>query len=134
MDAEHRTGLIFFAEAAGSIALLAVTTFARAPLLAMHPGSLQVELIQLAPIIPVWLMLVVSIRHYFRIDEYQRLKFLQIISLSAGILLCVQWSWPYAQHVFALAEPPSMLSWVFAAAVLLVTAWLGRPRDAARAR
>ena len=127
-DLEARTGLRFFAEAFGALFLLfAATFFLREPWLRLPPGSLLHTLATLAPIVPVWLILLASVRHYLRIDEYQRLIFLQIVSLSTGILFCIHWSYPAAQKAFSLPPLPG-LEWPFAAVVLLVSAWLSRHR------
>ncbi len=133
MDAEHRTGLIFFAEGFGAVLLLVATLFLPSPLPALGSAPLLRMLIGLAPIIPIWLILLACVRHYWRIDEYQRLVFLQIISLSAGILFCFHVSYPIAQRVFGLPPAPDILSWPFSVVVLLVSVWFSRHRRSARA-
>ena len=131
-DLEARTGLRFFAEAFGALLLLfAATFFLREPWLRLPPGSILHTLATLAPIVPVWLILGASVRHYFRIDEYQRQVFLQIISLSTGILFCIHWSYPIAQKVFDLL-PSSGIEWPFSAVILIVSAWFSRHRAGQR--
>ncbi len=133
-DLEARSGLRFFAEMFGALILLAVTTlFLREPWIRLPPGSPLHTAFALIPIVPVWLMLLASIRHYRRIDEYQRQVFLKIVALSTGILFCLHWSYPYVQRVFDVPPFPDILSWPFTAVFLLVTAWFSRHRASARA-
>lgn len=127
-DLEARSGLRFFAEAFAALFLLVgATFFLREPWLRLPPGSTLHTLAALAPIVPIWLILLASVRHYYRIDEYQRLIFLQIIALSTGILFCIHWSYPFVQKVFDL-PPSSGIEWPFSAVVLIVSAWLSRHR------
>ncbi|HXC54293.1 MAG TPA: hypothetical protein VNU97_03280 [Rhizomicrobium sp.] len=133
MDAEHRTGLQFFAEALGAVVLLALTTiFARR--VHLPPGTAPYVLVQLAPIVPVWLMLLAMLRHYLRIDELQRLQFLQAMALTAGILAGIAWSYPAVQRAFALSAPLEM--WEVHASILFVviSALMTKIRVAPRAR
>lgn len=118
MDAEHRTGLRFAAEMSGAVLLLAGTTFLRGPLLAHIADPTARAAIGLLPIVPVWLMLLASVRHYFRIDEYQRLKYLQGLALTSAIIVCLTWSYPYAKSVFGL--PPLDGEWSVPFAIVWV--------------
>jgi hypothetical protein len=113
MDVEQRAGLRFMLEMGGALVLLAGATWLR------HQNLGPV--VALAPIAPVWLMLWASIRYYFRIDEYQRLRFVQAAALSAGILFCLDWSYPYAQTVFALPPQPEIVSWHFSIIFVIVS-------------
>src|SRR5690348_9724997 len=95
---EARTGLQFFAEAFGAgILLFGTTWFAHHSGLAAGPLN---TLVQILPVGAVWLLLLTMYRHYRRIDELQRLKFLQSIALTAGVLLGFVWSWPSLSHAF----------------------------------
>jgi hypothetical protein len=130
MNVEHRTALAYFVEAFGALILLGCAVYVQ-----RHwsgSGSFR-SLVDLAPAIPVWLILFSSIRHYRRIDEYQRLVYLQIVSLSAGILFCLDWSYPYLRDVFGLPPFPGVLSWPFSVVFLIVTAWVSRSGKRARA-
>jgi quinol-cytochrome oxidoreductase complex cytochrome b subunit len=113
MDIEQKAGLQFMGEMGGALVLLAGASWAR------HQNLGPV--VALLPIIPVWLMLWASIRYYFRVDEYQRLRFVQAAALSAGILFCLDWSYPYAQTVFGLPPQPEIVSWHFSIIFVVVT-------------
>jgi hypothetical protein len=101
MDHDARTGLRFVLEMAGAVALLAGASWLRH--LPVSDPMLRTGL-QLLPIVPVWLILAAGVRHYFRIDEFQRLRFLQAMALASGITLCLSWSYPFARAVIDL--PP----------------------------
>jgi len=68
-------------------------------------------------------------RHYRRIDELQRLKFLQSIALTAGVLLGFVWSWPSLQHAFGWELPGwSMLHIHFSIVFVVISALLTKVR------
>jgi hypothetical protein len=113
MDLEQRAGLRFMIEMGGALVLLAGASWLRHQNLG--PAA------ALVPIVPIWLMLWACVRHYHRLDEYQRLRFVQAAALSAGILFCVDWSYTYAQTVFALPPQPQDASWHFAIIFMIVT-------------
>lgn len=131
MGHDARTGLQFFAETVGAVILLFVTTFL-AHRSHLVPGPLD-TVVQLLPVGAVWLLLLTMFRHYRRIDELQRLRFLQSIALTAGVLLGFIWSWPSLQHAFGWELPGwSMLhvqvSIVFVVISALLTKVRAQPR------
>jgi hypothetical protein len=103
-----RTYLIEFGIAA---ALYTGLILARPWLVSLTPdATLRLAAIAL-PIIPIWGMLLVIVRHYRRIDELQRLKLLENVAIAAGITAClvtsyslledaglptlaITWAWP----------------------------------------
>src|ERR1700743_1288487 len=113
MNIELRNALRYAAEMGGAVALLAGAKWLGHQGLGPAGGLL--------PILPIWLLLWVSVRHSRRIAEYQRLRFLQSAALSAGILLCVGWSYTCAQAVFALPPQPQDPSWYFSIIFIAVT-------------
>jgi hypothetical protein len=117
---EARTGLQFFLEAGAALILLAGTTYA-ARHLQLTPGAALATAVQLAPIVPAWLVLLAMLRHYLRIDELQRLKFLQSIALTAGVLVGFGWSWPFLQRAFGWSTP-DFATWHVHFAILFVAA------------
>jgi hypothetical protein len=123
MRHDARTGLRFFAEAVAAVALLAATTIG-AHRLSPLPGTQFYVAVQLIPIMPVWLLLWVMVRHYRRIDELQRLRFLQAVSLTAGILAGVAWSWPSLQRAFGLEQPMGGMWEVYFSVVFVVVSAL----------
>jgi|ERR1700761_9140347 hypothetical protein len=118
MDIEHRATLRYFAETAGTVLLLFGI---KAAVTGLHLAPRSFNVLALAPLVPIWLMLLVTIRYYRRIDELQRLRFLQVAALTLGILLCVDWSYTCVQTVFALPPQPQDPSWLFAIIYVIVT-------------
>ena len=112
MDSEQRSGLRYIAEMAVAAALEVGVVLARKPFLATHhDGSVLRDIVLILPVFPIWLMLVAVIRHYLRIDEYQRLKLLQIVSLCAGIAVCIYTSYPFVADVFRLKPLDIAYAW-----------------------
>jgi hypothetical protein len=118
MDHDVRTTLRFALEMAGAVALLAGAKW-----LTHVPVSDRVLgiMLQLLPIVPVWLILLACVRHYFRIDEFQRLRFAQAAALTSGITLCLSWSYPIARAVVTLPPQAPDQSVPFAIVFLIVT-------------
>ena len=128
---ETRTLLQLFFETFGALFLLIlIASYLREPWIHLRPGSPEQILAELAPIVPIWLIFLAFIRHYFRLDEYQRPKFLQTVSLSAGLLVFAYWSYPYAQKALGLPPPPELMTWPLTVTIMLVTTWLSRHRKA----
>jgi hypothetical protein len=127
---DTRTFLQFLLEALGAVLLLAATTLLahRVPL---QSGTPLYTAVQLAPIVPVWLLPLVMLRHYLRIDELQRLQFLQSIALTGGIMAGLAWSWPSVQRAFAL-QPPLGGMWEVHFSILFVVISAVLPRLRAR--
>ena len=124
---ETRTNLQVFAEMFGALLLLLATTAAaRANPLHLAPGSWPDTLEKLLPLIPIWLLLVAMVRHYFRIDELQRLKFLQAFALSAGIVCCAYWSYEHLRKFFVLPEYPGDWTMPFALGFALLSVVLAK--------
>jgi hypothetical protein len=117
---EGRTGLQFFFEGAATLVLLAGTAYA-ARHLNLTPGTTLNTAVQLLPIVPSWMLLVVMLRHYLRIDELQRLQFLQAIAVTAAVGVGVAWSWPWLQRAFGLSMP-DFAAWHIHFAILFVAA------------
>ncbi len=73
------------------------------------------------------------LRHYLRIDELQRLRFLQSIALTAGVLLGLVWSWPSLKHAFGW-QAPDFVMWhvefsiIFVVISALLTKVRAQPR------
>jgi hypothetical protein len=131
---DARTGLRFFAEALGAILLLAGATLVshRAHL---APGTPLNTLVQLLPVPAVWLLLLVMVRHYLRIDELQRLQFLQSIALTAGILVGVAWSWPAFHRAFGWdVSDNGMWEVHFSVVFVVISALLTKVRTTPRAQ
>lgn len=128
MHREARTNLRFFVEAGGAVALLAATTvFAHKALI--PDGTSLHTAVQLAPVVPVWLLLLTVLRHYLRIDELERLKFLQSMALSAGLIAGIAWSWPAIRRAFDLQpELPGMWEVYFSVLFVVVSAFMTKIR------
>jgi hypothetical protein len=130
---DARTTLRFFAEGLGAILVLAAATaIARHTNLAPGPAN---TLLQLLPVPAVWLLLLVMLRHYLRIDELQRLQFLQSIALTAGILVGMAWSWPALHRAFGWAVSDNgMWEVYFSVVFVVISALLTRISHAPRAQ
>jgi hypothetical protein len=131
---EGRTILRFFVEAVGAVAILAAAKIATRMIPAV-PGSTAYILVQLLPVPAVWLLPLVMLRHYRRIDELQRLMFLQSIALTFGILVGVAWSWPSLHQAFGWVPADNgMWEVYFSIVFVVISALLTRMRAAPRAR
>ena len=103
-----RTYLIEFGIVA---ALYTGLVLARPYMLAMTPDVTLRLAATALPIIPIWGMLLVVMRYYRRIDELQRLRLLENVSIAAGLTAClvtsyslledaglpklaITWAWP----------------------------------------
>jgi hypothetical protein len=128
LNRDARMGFRFFLEAGGAVALLAATTvFAHHAQLT--PGTEIATAVQLLPVIPVWLLLLTFLRHYLRIDELERLKYLQSIALSAGLIAGIAWSWPSIRRAFGLQpELPGMWEVYFSVLFVVVSAFMTKIR------
>ncbi|MBS0470336.1 MAG: hypothetical protein JSR60_04630 [Proteobacteria bacterium] len=125
---EARTVGRFFLEAAGAVALLAASTI-YAHNARLSPGTDLYTAVQLMPVIPVWLLLLSFLRHYLRIDELQRLMFLQSIALTAGLIVGIAWSWPAIRRAFGLQpELPGMWEIYFSVLFVAVSAFMTKIR------
>ncbi|MEI9995908.1 MAG: hypothetical protein WDM91_15030 [Rhizomicrobium sp.] len=129
MDIEHRAVLRYAAEMTGTVLLLLGTKAAGSGL-HLAPGSAAFDVLALAPLVPIWLMLLVTLRYYRRIDELQRLRFLQSASLTGGIMACLVWSYPQVAKVATLPPLGDVWHFYFSVIFLVVTAAVGWPRRA----
>jgi hypothetical protein len=130
---DARTGLRFLAEALGAILLLAAATLI-AHRTQLTSGTPLNSFVQLLPVPAVWLLLFVMLRHYLRIDELQRLQFLQSIALTAGILVGVAWSLPALHRAFGWdVTDNGMWEVYFSVVFVVISALLTKVRTAPRA-
>ncbi|MBL6937546.1 MAG: hypothetical protein ISS15_14595 [Alphaproteobacteria bacterium] len=119
---ETRTIMRFFIEMVGAVGILLLVSFAahHAP---VPRGTTAYTLIQLLPIPAVWLLPLAMLRHYLRLDELQRLKLLQSISLTAGILAGAAWSLPALHSAFGwTATDDGMWEVWFSVVFVVITA------------
>ncbi len=129
---DARINLRFFLEMAGAVIVLAAAKFA-ARHIPVTPGTAAYMAVQLLPVPAIWLLPLVNLRHYLRIDELQQLQFLQAIALTAGILAGVAWSLPSLHIAFGWNGTDSGLwevhfSVVYVAVTALVNVLRMRPR------
>jgi hypothetical protein len=97
-------------------ALLYIAAAKGRPWLIAHAGSPELAtLATLVPAIPVWLMGLVVWRFYRHIDEYRQKRFLEVLSLTFGIGVCIivtidalypktsfDWAWPVLGVTWAI--------------------------------
>jgi hypothetical protein len=133
MKTQKRLNLRYLVEMGSAAALCAAATFARKPLLALtgDSGPLYAA-VMLLPVVPIWLMLGAIVRHYQRIDEYQRFQLLRTVSLSAGIALCLGASYAFAARAFVLPPLTVDWTWMIMAACWFAATLLTRARDSAQ--
>jgi len=78
---------------------------------------------KLLPIVPIWLMLGAVWRHYKRIDEFERHKFLVTLAISFGVGSCTVVSYSFLMDAglpplaITWAWPTLAVSWVITSAI-----------------
>jgi hypothetical protein len=73
-------------------------------------GETLAVLIKIMPAVPVWLMLWVVWRHYRRIDEFDRLQFLQTLAISFGVGSCLLVTYTFLEDT---GLPPLAITWAW---------------------
>jgi hypothetical protein len=110
-------GRTYLIEFTVCVALYTIFVVARPSLLALtHDQSLDFA-IKVLPIIPIWLVLLVIVRHYRRIDELERLKLLENVAIAAGITACLTTSYSLLEDV---GLPKLAITWAWPT---LATCW-----------
>ena len=78
------------------------------------------------PIVPIWLMLIVIVRFYHRVDELEKKKLLENVAIAAGVMAClvtsyalledaglprlaITWAWPTLAVCWGVATGISAL-------------------------
>jgi len=90
------------------------------------PDDTWVIAAKLVPIIPIWLMLLAVWRHYLRIDEFERLKFLETVAIAFGIGSCAIVSYAFLedaglpQLAITWAWPTLAASWGLTSAIMSI--------------
>jgi hypothetical protein len=62
------------------------------------------------PVVPIWLMLVVVIRFYRRVDELEKLKLLENVAIAAGVMACLTTSYALLEDA---GLPKLALTWAW---------------------
>jgi hypothetical protein len=102
-----RNYLIEFSLAMG---LYVLAVLARPWLLDHTSNQTLAVLIKVLPAVPVWLMLWAVWRHYLRIDEFDRLKFLQTLAISFGVSSCLLVTYTFLEDT---GLPPLAITWAW---------------------
>lgn len=97
-------------EMAITMALYIGLLLARPWLLAHTDGAMTAAAIKLLPAVPIWLLAFVLFRHYRRIDEFQRLKFLENLAVAGGVTAIAAVSYDFLQDAGA---PRAELFWAW---------------------
>jgi len=63
-----------------------------------------------APVLPIWLAFFVVVRHYRRIDEYERLRMLKELSIAFGLTSCALISYSLLMDA---GLPPLAITWAW---------------------
>jgi hypothetical protein len=67
--------------------------------------------VRLAPIVPLWLVFWAVVRHYQRIDEYQKVVLVRVVAFCAGIMAVVTSSYSFAMDAFHLPQVSIEYAW-----------------------
>ena len=108
------------------LGLYVLAVLARPWLIEHAPDDTWVIAAKLVPIIPIWLMLVAVWRHYLRIDEFERLKFLETVAIAFGIGSCAIVSYAFLedaglpQLAITWAWPTLAASWGLTSAIMSI--------------
>jgi peptidoglycan/LPS O-acetylase OafA/YrhL len=100
-----------------TMALYIALLLARPWLLAQSDSAALETAIKILPALPVWAFAFVVFRHYRRIDEFQRLKFLENLAIAGGITALIAATYDFFQDIGApkaelfLAWPIFAIAW-----------------------
>jgi len=114
-------GRSYLIEFTGAMALYVGAVVARPWLVGHAANPALAFLATLLPVVPIWLLLAACWRHYRRIDEYARHKFLVTLAISFGVgsalimsyailtdaglpPLAITWAWPTLATTWAVAS------------------------------
>jgi hypothetical protein len=103
-------GRSYLAEFTVTMGLYVLAILARPWLLAHTGNDTLATLIKVMPAVPIWLTFAVVWRYYLRIDEFDRLKFLQTLAISFGIGSCALVTYSFLADA---GLPPLALTWAW---------------------
>jgi hypothetical protein len=107
----------YLVEFSFTMGLYVLAVLAR-PWLLNHAGNGPLALlIKIMPALPIWLTFAVVWRYYLRIDEFDRLKFLQTLAISFGIGSCAVVTYSFLADA---GLPPLAITWAWPT---LATSW-----------
>ena len=86
-------GRNFLIEFVAVAAFYTLAVIARPWLATVIPWPQLRLLAALFPVVPIWLMFLVVVRFYRHLDELEKLKLLENIAISSGLLACLVTSW-----------------------------------------
>lgn len=98
----------------------------RPSLIAHAPDLALADLAKISPAFPVWLMFAVVWRHYRRIDEFDKLKFLQTLAIAFGIGSCAIVTYSFLEDAglpaltITWAWPTLAASWIITNAIMSI--------------
>lgn len=69
------------------------------------------------PVLPIWLMLLAVVRHYYRIDELAKMTLLRNVAVSAGLMSCLVTSYALLEDA---GLPALSITWAWPT---LATCW-----------
>jgi hypothetical protein len=93
MKHEHKIYLRYFIELLGGFALYAIVLVFSIDVGRRMPAGIGRTLIEVSPMIPFLLVVLVIVRGLRRLDEYQRLQALENIAIAAGVT--AGWTFTY---------------------------------------
>jgi hypothetical protein len=110
MSAVKRAGRIYTLQLGAVMAAYAGLLLSCGHLMRSVEDQTLRALIVASPIVPIWLMLVMVMRHYRRIDEFAQRRMLEVLSLSFGVTACLITSYPFLAD---LGLPPLGIIWAW---------------------
>jgi hypothetical protein len=121
-----QAGRTYLIEFSIVMALYVLAVLVRPWLIAQAPNADLAIAAKLIPIVPIWLMLLAVLRHYRRIDEFERLKFLQTVAIAFGVSSCAIVSYAFLedaglpQLAITWAWPTLAASWGMTSAIMSI--------------
>jgi hypothetical protein len=103
-------GRSYLIEFSLAMALYVGVILVRPWLVAHAPNVAWTDMAKIAPALPVWLIFAVAWRHYRRIDEFEKRKFLQTLAVAFGVGSCLIVTYSFLEDA---GLPPLAITWAW---------------------
>jgi hypothetical protein len=119
-------GRSYLLEIGTTMGLYVLAVLGRPWLIDHAPNADLVIAAKLLPVIPIWLTFLAVWRYYRRIDEFERLKLLQTVSIAFGIGSCLIVTYSFLADVgmpelaITWAWPTLACSWALTSAIMSI--------------
>ena len=94
-----------------AMTLFVAVMLSRPWLLTLNGSDSWQSAVRLAPIVPLWLVFWAVVRHYQRIDEYQKVVLVRVVAFCAGIMAVVTSSYSFLMDAFHLPQVSIEYAW-----------------------